>query len=136
MTTARAEAPTSLRTRHIGTVLTTVVELSRSLTNRRSTPFGSAVLTRTQLDVLFVLAHAREPVTPGHLAATLNVTPGAITQTVEHLRDQNLVEQWVSDRDARVRVLGLTASAGAQVAAFEATVVERIAPWFSALDDD
>ncbi len=67
------------------------MRLSRSLASPRSTPFGDAVLTRTQLEVLFVLAHAEDPVAPGQLAATLKVTPGAITQTVEQLRDQGLV---------------------------------------------
>lgn len=121
------------RSAHIGTVLESIVMLSRALANPRSSPFGDTVLTRTQLEILFVLAHAEEPITPGQLAATLQVTPGAITQTMHQLRNQALVEQSSSDSDGRVRVWKLTASAREQVAGFEYATIARMAPWFQAL---
>lgn len=121
------------RAKPIGTVLESIVTLSRALANPRSTPFGETVLTRTQLEILFMLAHAKEPVTPGQLAATLKVTPGAITQTMDQLRNQALVEQSTSDLDGRVRVWKLTATASAQVAAFENATITRAASWFQNL---
>lgn len=124
------------RATQIGSVLESAIMLSRALARPRLTPFGDAVLTRTQLEILFVLAHAMEPVTPGRLAATLRVTPGAITQTMDQLRDQHLVEQSPSDLDARVRVWRLTDAAATQVAAFEAATVLRTTPWFSSLSPD
>lgn len=126
---------TTQRATQIGAVLEAVVTLSRELAAPRTTPFGDAVLTRTQLDILFVLAHSSERVAPGRLAATLRITPGAITQTVDQLRERGLVEQSVSDDDARSRVLTLTPSARDQVAAFEAATVLRVMPWFAALSD-
>ena len=117
-------------------MLAAVVRLSRSLANPRSTPFGSTVLTRTQLDVLFVLAHAPDSVTPGKLAALLQVTPGAVTQLVDQLREHDLVEQFASDQDGRVRLLRLTSSARSQVEAFEGVAIQRSAPWFDTLTDD
>ncbi|MGZ8804933.1 MAG: MarR family winged helix-turn-helix transcriptional regulator [Microbacterium sp.] len=135
MTQSQAE-PSPYRLEQIGAVLESVVRLSRSLATPRSTPFGDAVLTRTQLEVLFVLAHAERPVAPGQLAATLKVTPGAITQTVEQLRDLGLVEQSVSNRDARARVLGLTPIARSQVESFEAAAVLRAGSWFDGLSDE
>ncbi|WP_404434582.1 MarR family transcriptional regulator [Microbacterium lacus] len=129
-------ALTTSRATQIGAVLEAVVALSRELAAPRQTPFGDAVLTRTQLDILFVLAHSAERITPGHLASLLRVTPGAITQTVDQLREQGLVEQTISDEDGRSRVLMLTASARADVAAFEAASVLRVAPWFAELTDD
>ncbi|WP_166786949.1 MarR family winged helix-turn-helix transcriptional regulator [Cryobacterium sinapicolor] len=126
----------SHRASQVGEVLAAVVRLSRSLANPRSTPFGSTVLTRTQLDVLFVLAHAPDSVTPGKLAALLQVTPGAVTQLVDQLREHDLVEQFASDQDGRVRLLRLTSSARSQVEAFEAVAIQRSAPWFDTLTDD
>lgn len=131
-----ADVLTSYRSSQVGEVLEAVVRLSRSLANPRSTPFGSTVLTRTQLDVIFVLAHAPHPVTPGHLAALLQITPGAVTQLVDQLREHDLVEQFASDQDGRVRLLRLTGSARSQVEAFETVVVHRAAPWFEGLTDD
>lgn len=124
---------TTDRATRIGAVLEAVVGLSRALASPRTTPFGDAVLTRTQLEILFVLAHADEPVTPGRLASTLRVTPGAITQTMDQLRELALVEQSASDIDGRVRVWRLTVAAAVQVAAFESAAVVRVAPWFAGL---
>jgi DNA-binding MarR family transcriptional regulator len=124
------------RTQDIGAVLEAVVRLSRSLSSARSTPFGELVLTRTQLGVLFVLAHSEVPVTPSLLATELKLTRGAVTQTVEQLREQALVEQSVSERDSRVRVVALTPSARSQVEGYEAAAVKRAMPWFHDLPDD
>lgn len=134
--TRHRDTLTTDRATQIGAVLESVVALSRALASPRSTPFGGTVLTRTQLEILFVLAHQTEPVTPGRLAALLKVTPGAITQTMDQLRGHALVEQSSSDSDGRVRVWRLTAPAAAQVAAFEARTVARTAPWFDALSGD
>lgn len=114
-------------------MLESIITVSRALAAPRATPFANAVLTRTQLEILFILAHANEPVTPGCLAETIKVTPGAITQTMDQLRDKRLVEQSASDLDGRVRVWRLTDDATTQVAAFEAATVLRTAPWFAAL---
>lgn len=124
------------RPTQIGCVLESIITLSRALAAPRMTPFGDAVLTRTQLEILFVLAHQKEPVAPGRLAATVKITPGAITQTMDQLRDRHLVEQSPSDLDRRVRVWRLTDDATTQVAAFEAATVLRTTPWFTALSPD
>ncbi|MDN3494922.1 MarR family transcriptional regulator [Planococcus sp. APC 4015] len=120
----------------IGTILESVVTLSRALSSPRTTPFGDAVLTRTQLDILFLLAHADEPFTPGRLSSSLKLTPGAITQTMDQLRDQRLVEQSASPRDGRVRVWHLTDAAAAQVLEFESVAIARTAPWFASFSSD
>lgn len=127
---------TADRAAQIGTVLESIVTLSRALATPRSTPFGEVLLTRTQLEILFLLAHDHDPVTPGRLAATLKVTPGAITQSMDQLREHGLVEQSTSDVDGRVRVWRLTGSAAAQVSAFETDMVARSEPWFHSLSED
>lgn len=127
---------TKERAAQIGTVLESIVTLSRGLASPRTTPFGGTVLTRTQLEILFLLAHDTEPVTPGRLAATLKLTPGAITQSMDQLRDHALVEQSSSDSDGRIRVWTLTEHSAAQVTAFEDATVARTAPWFRDLSAD
>jgi DNA-binding MarR family transcriptional regulator len=130
------ESLTVHRSTQVGEILAAVVRLSRSIANPRSTPFGDTVLTRTQLGVLFVLAHARDAVSSGQLAAQLQVTPGAITQIVDQLRERGLLEQFTSDHDGRVRLLRLTESARSQVETFETAAVQRATPWFDTLTDD
>jgi DNA-binding MarR family transcriptional regulator len=123
------------RADHIRSVLDSVVGVSRAIAAPRSTPFGEAVLTRTQLDILFRLAHANSPVTPGGLAEALQVTPGAITQSLEQLRRAGFVQQQVAPHDGRTRVLHLSDDARMQVEAFETATVGRAAPWFTGLTD-
>ncbi|WP_051427496.1 MarR family transcriptional regulator [Arthrobacter sp. H20] len=124
------------RTHQIRTILAQVVRLSRMVAAPRSTPFGDTALTRTQLDILFVLAHSDEPVTPGRLADILQVTPGAITQTVEQLRSVGLVDQTALASDGRSRLLRLTDTAAERVDAFETAKVVGAAQWFGELSND
>lgn len=124
-----------LRSELIGSVLESVTALSRELMAGREPPFGRR-LTRNQVETLFVLAHSAEPVTPKHLASGLGVTAGAITQLVDGLTGQGLVESVAHPSDARSRVLRLTDSAQATVDRFERAAVERMANRFDGLDDE
>jgi DNA-binding MarR family transcriptional regulator len=123
------------RSELIGSVLESVTALSRELTAGREPPFGRK-LTRNQVETLFVLAHSAEPVTPKHLAGGLGVTPGAITQLVDGLISQDLVESVAHPSDARSRVLRLTDMAQTTVDRFERAAVERMAHRFDRLDDE
>jgi DNA-binding MarR family transcriptional regulator len=69
--------------------------------------------------VLFVLAHLRAPVTAGSLAATLQVTAGAVSQLLEPLRAAELVATAANPHDSRSRVLSLTEAARAEVERLE-----------------
>ncbi|HLL64094.1 MAG TPA: MarR family transcriptional regulator [Propionibacteriaceae bacterium] len=124
-----------LRSELIGSVLESVTALSRELTAGREPPFDRR-LTRNQMETLFVLAHSAEPVTPKHLASGLGVTAGAITQLVDGLISQDLVESTAHPSDARSRVLRLTDSAQATVDRFERAAVDRLAHRFNGLDDE
>lgn len=124
------------RVHSIGVVLEAVVTLSRELAAARATPFGDMRLTRTQLQILFILAHSQQPVTPGTLAAALKMTRGAITQSMDQLREHRLAEQSTYGHDGRVRVWRLTTVAGETVAAFERAAIERATPWFAELSTD
>lgn len=123
------------RTELIGSILESVTVLGRELTAGREPPFGRR-MTRNQVETLFVLAHGAEPVTPKQLATELGVTAGAVTQLVDGLTRENLVESVVHPRDARSRVLRLTDSARDTVLRFERAAVQRMASRFDRLDDE
>jgi DNA-binding MarR family transcriptional regulator len=124
-----------LRSELIGSVLESVTALRRELTAGREPPFGRR-LTRNQVETLFVLAHSAEPVTPTHLASRLGITAGAVTQLVDGLASQGLVESVAHPRDARSRMLRLTDSAQTTVQSFERDAVERLTYRFDGLDDE
>jgi len=126
----------SERARVLGEVLASVVAVSRDIRAERRTPFHGRTLTASQMDALFHLAHGPAPVTPGALAGVLGVTPGAVTQLVDALRAEGLVETSTHPDDARSRVIRLSAEARDQVAAFELHAVARMLPRFDSLDDD
>ncbi|WP_165066615.1 MarR family winged helix-turn-helix transcriptional regulator [Marisediminicola senii] len=116
-------------------VLESVTLLTTGLTGRR-VPFLGRSLTGTQLQALYRLAHARVPVTPSRLAAYLGVTAGAVTQLVDGLRAEQLVDVAPLPGDARSRILTLTPAAAAEVLAFERGVVGSVMPRFAGLSDD
>jgi len=119
----------------VASVLEAVAELARTIAKERQSPFGGRGLTRSQVETLFLLAHRPPPMTPGRLARALRVTPGAVSQLLEPLREQGLVEQTPAPDDARSHVVALSAAAAAAVEEFELAVVQQLLPRFSALDD-
>lgn len=125
----------SSRREHVARVIERTVALGRSLRSGRRTPFHGRVLTGSQLEALFHLAHDPAPVTPSALAAALALTPGAVTQLVDGLRAEGLVESAPHPDDARSRVIRLSAEAAEQVDAFEQELVAHALPTFDALDD-
>jgi len=122
------------RSKAVGAVLEQIALASRTLLPGRTRPFGGAGLSRSQYDALFHLAHAAEPVTPGGLARAMRVTPGAVTQLVDGLRELGLVEQRPHASDARSRTLHLSPSARREVDEFEAAAVALVADRFEHLE--
>ena len=127
--------PSSTRPAMISAVLESVAVVARELMAGREPPFGRR-MTRNQVDVLFILAHSAEPVTPRHLADGLEVTPGAITQLVDGLTGLGLVDSTAHPHDARSRVVRLTPAARSGVHGFERQAVQRMAYRFDGLTDE
>ena len=119
----------------IGRAMEAFVVWSRVLDSHRTVPFGDLQLSRSQVEVLFLVAHSDPPVGPGRLSRELGVTPGAVTQLVAGLVSAGLVEQRSDPGDARRRLLVLSDTSRKKVAAFEREVVRQQAPRFAALDD-
>ena len=127
-----AEPPRQLL---LGEVLESIVSWSRLLGSTHSAPFLGVQLSRSQLEALFLIAHRPEPLSPGLLARELKLTPGAVTQLLDGLRQAGLVDQQPHPSDARSRVLTLTPDAARSVDHFEQQMVTALAGEFSDLDD-
>ncbi len=130
-----AAPSSSPRERALGTVLEGVVTLARAVSGSPH-PFDGIRLSRSQVDALYLLAHASGEVTSGRLATALGLTPGAVTQLVDRLRSLGLAQSAPRPGDARVRVVTLTADAQRRIGAFELGIVRTVAPRFADLDDD
>lgn len=123
------------RLARIGHAVEVFVVWARLLDSHHAFPFGDLQLTRSQVEVLFLIAHSDGPATPGALATALGVTPGAVTQLVAGLAALGLVQQERDPGDGRRRFLRLSPRSRARVDEFEQGVVRRLAPRFDALDD-
>lgn len=123
------------RSAAIGRAVEAFVVWARVLDSHRRFPFGELQLSRSQTEVLFLVAHTDPPLSPGRLAEALGVTRGAVTQLVAGLLAAGLVEQRSDARDARRRTLHLTAQSRTRVDGFEQEIVRELSPRFDALDD-
>lgn len=114
-------------------VLGGVTVLSRVLAAQQRRPFEGRLLTGSQLSLLFFLARTPSGLTPGRLAALLDVTRGAVTQLVDALETEGHVEIGVNPADARSRILVLSDAARKEVERFEQATAERLLPRFASL---
>ncbi|WP_022891262.1 MarR family winged helix-turn-helix transcriptional regulator [Agromyces subbeticus] len=120
----------------VAEVLESVAKLSRAITTNRRVPFHGRDITRTQMQALFILAHGGRAITPGVIAADLGITPGAVTQLLDGLREKQVIETVVNPDDGRSRIIRLTEEAAEEVVRFERDTVERLLPLFDALAHD
>jgi MarR family multiple antibiotic resistance transcriptional regulator len=67
-------------------------------------------ISHTQLELLFTIEHL-QPVSFKQLAHKLHLTPGAISQLVDSLTQQSLVERETDPNDRRVQCLRLSKKA-------------------------
>ncbi|WP_026378871.1 MarR family winged helix-turn-helix transcriptional regulator [Agromyces italicus] len=132
----RAGTAVESRRAQASAVLEAVTVLGRAIAAERRTPFEGRSLTRSQMQTLFLLAHGTGPITPSLVAEHLALTGGAVTQLVDGLKADGLIETARHPDDARSRVLRLTDAASSQVDRFEAETVTRLLPMFDRLDDD
>jgi DNA-binding MarR family transcriptional regulator len=116
----------------VGRVLEQLIEANRMLSGPRVTPFAGQDLSRSHLEVLFLIAH-RDNVTPGALASSMRITAGAVTQLLAKLRDAGLVVVAPTPADSRSITLALTESARQELTVFEARAVEQSMPRFEGL---
>ena len=85
--------------------------LAARLTEELVAVYAEFGLGEGEFDVLATLRRSGAPyeLTPGDLAASTMVSSGAITKRVDRCVERGLVTRRVGDRDARERVVALTA---------------------------
>lgn len=131
-----APPPETPRRAATAAVLKAVTVLGRAVASGPHPPLGERVVTKSQMQTLFLLAHGAGPVTPGMVAEQLGITAGAVTQLVDGLKTEGLVESVRHPDDARSRVLKLTEGTAEQIARFESDTVDRLGSMFAGLTDD
>ncbi len=96
-------------------------------------PFQATHLRRRQLQILLFLARARQPVSSKILADKMQVTTGAITQLVDELAAQKLVERHSVLSDRRVVEIVLSDTAKQHLQAFRTAQHAAVEPLFAGL---
>jgi len=135
MDPSRTSGADDPRAGDVATVLEVVTVIGRLIAAQRRAPFGGRQLTRSQIQTLFLLSHSPDPMTPSRLAQALDITAGAVTQLIDGLRVEGLVEATANPGDARSRILSLSPEAATEVRQFESDIVDRLLPRFAALGD-
>jgi DNA-binding MarR family transcriptional regulator len=124
--------PEQTREQTLARVIERIGVLTRDFAASGKYPFKSRGLTRTQMNAMFALSRGSES-SVSELAAKLRVTSGAVSQTVDALKDLGLVTSTVNDADRRGRVIRLTDEARVEVDAFERGYLDAIAPRFDSI---
>lgn len=109
--------------------------LNREFAARGTYPFKERGLGRSQMNLLFALSRA-DASSVAELASALSVTSGAVSQTVDTLRQVGLVTSEVNPVDRRGRLIRLTEDARSEVADFERGYFDEVAPRFDTLSTE
>ena len=92
-------------------------------------------LTRPQLELLFSIKHHDGP-TSRELATYLHVSPGAVSQILEGLDEQQLIERQIDPSDRRRQVLRVSASGKAVIKRIETRRRQMMERVMQGLSDD
>jgi DNA-binding MarR family transcriptional regulator len=90
----------------------------RSMHGHMQTVVEGHAISRTQLELLFTIHHT-QPTTAKQLAQKLRLTPGAISQLVEELVEQSLIERETDADDRRRQVLRVSTEGDKLIKAFD-----------------
>ncbi len=123
---------TTVRAESLARVIERMAIVTREVNARGAYPFKTLGLRRAAMNLLFALARS-DGARVAELAERLGITSGAVTQTVDALRELGLVSSDVSPDDRRGRVISLTAEARTEIDGFERQYIEAVAPAFDAL---
>ncbi|MBI1862848.1 MarR family transcriptional regulator [Candidatus Microgenomates bacterium] len=114
----------------------TLACLKRAIQKGRSFPFDGCTLTKGQTDILMYIAHHKDGVSVKELAEYLGVTSGAITQAIDGLVENKLVQRVEKESDRRVQIITLTPKAHETFRSFKKSYYHDLAPMFETLSDE
>jgi len=117
-------------------VLSRVTRLGRHLDRARRSAFAEHGLELWEFDVLSALRRTGRPyeLSPGHLLTQTLVSSGTMTNRIDRLESQQLVERRRDPRDRRGVLVRLTAKGKARVDGALADLLARERALLSALD--
>lgn len=128
-------AETAIRAESLARVIERMAIVTRDVNARGAYPFKALGLGRASMNLLFALSRS-DGVRVAELAERLGITSGAVTQTVDAVREAGLVTSEVSPDDRRGRVISLSDTARREIESFERQYVVAVAPAFDALSTD
>lgn len=120
------------RAESLARVIERIAVVTRDVTARGAYPFKRLGLGRASMNLLFALSRS-DGARVADLAERLGISSGAVTQTVDALREAGLVTSEVSPDDRRGRIISLSAAARDEIRGFERQYIEAVAPAFDAL---
>ncbi len=123
------------RAESLARVIERIAVVTRDVTMRGTYPFQRLGLRRAPMNLLFALSRD-DGVRVADLAARLGISSGAVTQTVDSLREAGLVVSEVSPDDRRGRIISLSDMARDEIREFERQYIDAVAPAFDALSTD
>lgn len=106
------------RSELIAALFDTMDVAKRSMHGHMQTLVAGHNISRPQLELLFTIHHT-QPTTAKDLALKLHITPGAISQLVEELTDQELIRRETDSTDRRRQVLSISAAGDDVIKAFD-----------------
>ena len=108
---------------------------ARPSENDRS-QFAGHNLSRIQTELVFLVAqHKKDGISVKDAAAKLQVTSGAVTQLVDTLITQGLIERSENPNDRRSILLRVTDAVDTDCLTFEAYYTRHVSPMFNELAD-
>lgn len=93
-------------------------------------------LSRSQAFLFFAISHHKNGVSVKDLANVCHITSGAVTQQIDSLVEQGLLERLEGKHDRRVVLVSLTAKARKDLKAFKQAQFDEIADAFTELSND
>ncbi|HWT55723.1 MAG TPA: MarR family transcriptional regulator [Candidatus Microsaccharimonas sp.] len=106
------------RTELIASLFDTMDVAKRSMHSHMQTLVAGHRISRSQLELLFTIHHT-QPTTAKDLAKLLRLTPGAISQVLEELTEQQLITRQTDSSDRRRQVLSISDKGNTLIKEFE-----------------
>lgn len=107
----------------------------RGLRGGRGQLFNKYGLGRAHAFLVFAISHHPDGVAVKDLATTCHVTSGAITQQIDALVTQGLLERVESTKDRRIVLIKLTTKARQELDEFKQAQFDEVASAFEPLSD-
>jgi DNA-binding MarR family transcriptional regulator len=102
----------------IQTIFESMGALKRGMSGQMQSVMQDCPVSRSQLELLATVRHT-QPINFKQLAQQLYLTPGSISQLVEALENQGLLQRQTDTMDRRVQTLQLTAQGDKLLATFD-----------------